>query len=291
MADLPASQLFFGADLEVLRQAAISQLRRLLCSGSQIGTPCGECKQCLSSDPSSHLDVLWIKPKGAGGFIRVGAIAECSEKEENQIPALTFLRTRPLVAPRKVVVVESAEKLHPRAANALLKSLEEPHPYGHFVLLTQSISKILPTIQSRCICRPCALPSPAELDAEFGQLSEWELEFGEGSPTLIRSIRANPEPYKNLLNVLKATRSGSPNAFLKLSEQTRDLSDALAKATDLGARQTQSEVLRCVSVWLLRNCPEQPNAIEAALETHRRITGNALSNLQFDNLFAQICSK
>jgi DNA polymerase-3 subunit delta' len=50
----------------------------------------------------------------------------------------------------RVVIVDSADELNPNAANALLKSLEEPPPRGLFLLVTAQPSGLLPTIRSRC---------------------------------------------------------------------------------------------------------------------------------------------
>ena len=49
-----------------------------------------------------------------------------------------------------MVIVDSADELNPNAANALLKSLEEPPPRALFLLISSQPSALLPTIRSRC---------------------------------------------------------------------------------------------------------------------------------------------
>ena len=54
----------------------------------------------------------------------------------------------------RVVIVDTADDLNPNAANALLKSLEEPPPRTVFLLLTSEPGRLLPTIRSRCRILP-----------------------------------------------------------------------------------------------------------------------------------------
>jgi DNA polymerase-3 subunit delta' len=63
----------------------------------------------------------------------------------------------------RVVIVDTADDLNPNAANALLKSLEEPPPRTVFLLLTSEPGRLLPTIRSRCRFLPLAPLSDADL--------------------------------------------------------------------------------------------------------------------------------
>jgi DNA polymerase-3 subunit gamma/tau len=60
----------------------------------------------------------------------------------------------PVAASAKVYIIDEAHMLSKGAFNALLKTLEEPPPYAHFILATTEIQKIPTTIQSRCQCFP-----------------------------------------------------------------------------------------------------------------------------------------
>lgn len=72
------------------------------------------------------------------------------------------LTTRPTLGERRVVIVDPADDLEPNAANALLKSLEEPPPGTYFLLVAHRIGRLLPTIHSRCrILRFPAVPDEA----------------------------------------------------------------------------------------------------------------------------------
>ncbi len=57
---------------------------------------------------------------------------------------------RPFEARAKVYILFEAETMNPQAANAFLRTLEEPPPHVHFVLVTDAADRMLPTIVSRC---------------------------------------------------------------------------------------------------------------------------------------------
>ena len=65
----------------------------------------------------------------------------------------------PFEAPIKIFIIHDAEKMLPASSNALLKTLEEPPPHTHFILLTSQPELLLPTIVSRC-CKIPFFPIP-----------------------------------------------------------------------------------------------------------------------------------
>jgi DNA polymerase III subunit delta' len=93
----------------------------------------------------NHPDLLWVKPpvpeekRKAAPVIRIEQIRQIEQ----------FLSRPPLEAPRAVVVIETAEAMTEAAANALLKTLEEPGQ-ATIVLIAPSTAALLPTLVSRC---------------------------------------------------------------------------------------------------------------------------------------------
>ena len=75
------------------------------------------------------------------------------------------LTTRPTLGSRRAIVIDPADDLEKNAANALLKSLEEPPAGSYFLLVAHRLGRLLPTIRSRC--RVLAFPrlSDAQIDA------------------------------------------------------------------------------------------------------------------------------
>lgn len=88
----------------------------------------------------THPDCTWIAPSGAHEML-VGDIEE---------PVVAAASLTPFEATRRVFVLERADTLIDQAANKLLKTLEEPAPFVHLILLTDRLGEVLPTIRSRC---------------------------------------------------------------------------------------------------------------------------------------------
>ncbi|HKG01966.1 MAG TPA: AAA family ATPase [Conexibacter sp.] len=107
----------------------------------------------------THPDLTWVVPSGAHEML-VGDI-------EQAVVAAAAMT--PFEAERRVFVLERADALIEQAANKLLKTLEEPAPFVHLVLLTDRLGEVLPTIRSRCqLVRFDALP-PSELAERLGR--------------------------------------------------------------------------------------------------------------------------
>ncbi len=107
-------------------------------------------------DPSPHPDLVWIAPRGAQHMVE--------DVRERVIRAAAY---RPFEGGKRVFVVEAAEALRDESQNALLKTLEEPPPYAHIILLTSEPEVLLETIASRCAPVEFAPYPAAVLEAEL----------------------------------------------------------------------------------------------------------------------------
>jgi DNA polymerase-3 subunit delta' len=121
---------------------------------------CGVCNTCRRVLAGLHPDVEIIAPEG--NFLRKEQITEIN------LQAVY----RPYEARAKVYIFLEADSFNAEAANAFLKTLEEPPGHVHFILVTDHPERLLPTIASRC--QPVAfspVPVPAmaaDLSARFG---------------------------------------------------------------------------------------------------------------------------
>jgi DNA polymerase-3 subunit delta' len=127
--------LFHGPAGSGKRELARSLAAVLLTTGSP--DPDGARARVQSG---AHPDLTWVSPSGAAEML-------VSDVDEPVVAAAT--RT-PFESSRRVFVIERAETLNDAAANRMLKTLEEPAPFVHLILLTDHLGEVMPTIVSRC---------------------------------------------------------------------------------------------------------------------------------------------
>jgi DNA polymerase III subunit delta' len=109
----------------------------LACLEPSVDGPCGACRSCRSLQRGEHPDVSVLSRDGAN--IKISQVRE----------ALKRLRFDAVLGRAKVLLIEDADRLREEAANALLKTLEEPSEGTHFVLVTSKPQLLLDTIRSR----------------------------------------------------------------------------------------------------------------------------------------------
>lgn len=137
---VPHAYLFSGPVGAPLVDTAIALAAALNCQRTK-GDPCGECDACAKIIGGFHPDVVTLVREGAANIVPI-------ESVRNQVIARIGLP--PHEADVRVFVVEEATAMAPPAANALLKTLEEPPARTLFVLCTTAPEQLLPTIRSRC---------------------------------------------------------------------------------------------------------------------------------------------
>jgi DNA polymerase-3 subunit delta' len=151
--------LFDGPDGVGKERAAFGLAQALVCERRQAGNAdaCGECSACTRALPRegerrpAHPDVVVLE-RGLYDAAAIGRrTPEAQDISIDQVRTLVLARAAfpPYEGRAKVFIVRRAEELNPSAANALLKTLEEPGARTHFVLLTASGDALLPTIRSR----------------------------------------------------------------------------------------------------------------------------------------------
>lgn len=113
--------------------------KTILCKNG-VTEPCGICHSCQLFDADTHPDFHWLKPEAEGKQLGVDAIRAGNQYawETSQLGG------------QRVILIQNADRMGEAAANALLKTLEEPPSHCHFILLSQSMDTMLPTVVSRC---------------------------------------------------------------------------------------------------------------------------------------------
>jgi DNA polymerase-3 subunit delta' len=178
----------------------------------------------------NHPDLLWVEPT----YLHQGKLVPASQAMAEGVQRRThpqlrldqvrevsrFLARRPLQAERSLVVLEGAEAMAEAAANALLKTLEEPGD-GVLVLITAAPERLLATIRSRCQVIPFTRLSPEPMAMVLERLggSGPQDDGSEASPGL-GPAEDPPE--------LVQMAAGSPGALVALRKQWQALPEGLA---------------------------------------------------------------
>ncbi len=180
------------------------------------GTPCGQCRGCTLFGAGSHPDCLLVQPAEEGKSITVEQVRGIS----------AFQGLRGQYGMRKVVVLWPAESMNVNAANALLKTLEEPTEGTVLLLCTDRPLSLLPTIRSRCqqlAFRPVSAAVAAPWLAEHitgDHDPSWLLELTGGAPLAARALveQGRLEAHRTVDEELGAVaeRTASP---LKVAER------------------------------------------------------------------------
>ncbi len=108
---------------------------------------------------------------------------------------LSMLRTPPVRAKTRVVVIDGIDTLSSAGQNALLKSIEEPAVPTEFFLIAQSFERVLQTVQSRCVHVPRAFISHVQWSQEvqtfFNAQSSAVQQYLDGRPQLAKKMMSN----------------------------------------------------------------------------------------------------
>ncbi|MBE7219447.1 MAG: DNA polymerase III subunit delta' [Caulobacteraceae bacterium] len=143
----------------------------------------------------AHPDFLMLEREGADGKARRTIPVD----EARRLPE--FFSKAPAVAPYRVAVIDSADDLNLNAANAVLKTLEEPPPRGVLLLVSHAPGRLLDTIRSRCRTLRFAPWADADVSAwlqrEHGLSAEAASRAAErarGSPGRAAALAASGAP-------------------------------------------------------------------------------------------------
>jgi len=150
---LPHALLLAGLEHSGTEQLALALARLLLCQQPGGGFNCGTCHSCELSASGSHGDFRWLQPEEKSRVIKIEQVRDL----------VSFITKTASFSARKVAVLAPAESMNLNAANALLKSLEEPGENTYLILVSRQLQGLPATIRSRC--QIARLPAPSEDEA------------------------------------------------------------------------------------------------------------------------------
>jgi DNA polymerase III subunit delta' len=235
--------LFSGPPGAGKSEAALAFAAGLACADGG----CGECSTCRRVLEGLHPDVEIVSPEG--NFIRKEEITEIN----------LHAVYRPYEARAKVYIFLEAESFNTEAANAFLKTLEEPPAHVHFILVSDRPERLQPTIVSRCqpvVFSPVPAPAlTADLVKRFG--------MPETEATLVARVAGGNLDYAREL----ATSESARRQRAQLLDLARDVPGA-------GLMETQvalDEVMATVDA----RAGECASGLEAELERALQWAGDA----------------
>ncbi|MGB0893559.1 MAG: DNA polymerase III subunit delta' [Parashewanella sp.] len=190
-AQLLGLEAGYGAELLLNHFASLA-----LCDKPSRGRPCGFCRACHLVEANNHPDLHIVKPDGQQ--IKVDQIRHLCHS----------LVTTAQQGGRRVAIIYHSEKMNIAAANALLKTLEEPGDDTLLLLQTDTPSLLMPTISSRCQKINVHIPSKQQINVWLQANSQiksdmsWCMPIVGGPLELIQAL--NSGYYQLLLGYRKA---------------------------------------------------------------------------------------
>ena len=188
----------------------------LVCATPEAGgDACGTCAACRMTAAGSHPDQHVVSPEGTGKAIKIEAI--------RQITGRSVLAAQD--EGYRVFVIDPADTMNRAAANALLKTLEEPPPRSLLVLVSSHPDRLPATIRSRCQALTFRTPAP-ELVREWltGQVPSGVVDallaISAGAP--LRAVQAQKEDWlgegQRLATELDTLKSRADNPLQTVEE-------------------------------------------------------------------------
>ena len=219
--------LFSGPDGVGKRLTALAFARALLYLNE---TGCGDCQACRKVDHNNHPDIHLLDADTA--TIKIDQIRSLQNE----------LSLRPLEGKYKICLIDGADQMTIGAANALLKTLEEPQANTVIILLTSHVERLLPTICSRCQRLPfSSLPKEqlATILAQQLDLDHTEAmvlaALSEGS--LKKALGQNKQLFlekrHNLIQSLSALSPGSTIPTFSLADELATEKELLPDILDI----------------------------------------------------------
>jgi len=233
--------LFHGEEAIGKRLTALRFVQALNCEQPQDSATidaCGSCRSCRHIEARTFPDVLVIEPDRelTTPQIKIEQIREIEQQ----------MMYRPLVGERKVCVIDEADRMTIGAANALLKTLEEPPGHSLFLLISSRPAALPATIRSRC--QSLRFATPARTDVEAALILKRELppadarllamlnegRIGDALATDLKTARAQQQELLDLV---------SPNSL-------RSISIILSAAEALAKADRAEDILSWLARWI-----------------------------------------
>ncbi|MEW6544094.1 MAG: DNA polymerase III subunit delta' [Nitrospirota bacterium] len=232
--------LFHGEDRIGKRLAAVRFAQAVNCEteyGPEGLDACGTCRSCRQTESFTHPDLLLIEPdrEQANPQIKIERIRELE-------PQIVY---RPLVGRLKVCVIDEADRMTQGAANALLKTLEEPTAHSLFILVSSRPAALPATVRSRC--QRIRFVPPAHTQVEAALITHRALPPDDARFLALATQGRIGQALTADLAAIRAQR----DEFCRLAapESLRSAGSLLTAAETLSKADRAKEALEWVGRW------------------------------------------
>jgi DNA polymerase-3 subunit delta' len=249
---LAHAYLFTGNDLEELEGIAGTLAKAINCqtaapAAGQTHDSCERCDSCRRINANNHPDVHWLRPESK---LRVITIEQARE-------LMRAVQLTPTGARHKVGIVVAAERMSPQAANAFLKTLEEPPSRSLLILLSTDPQRLLETIRSRCLSvRFAADGTPAPASATADWIGQWARGMTEESGSLLGRYKVVGDLLGRLAGIKTGIEEklGARSPLEQYPEADAELKEKweaeLSAATEAEYRHQRERLLGAFQLWL-----------------------------------------
>ncbi|HOY60009.1 MAG TPA: hypothetical protein PK640_17970 [Verrucomicrobiota bacterium] len=246
--------LFSGSRLAELEAVAKTLAKTLNCQSpprqAANGLPldcCDACTACRKIGEDIHADVQWLRPESKTRLVSIEQVRDL----------VHTMHLKPAEGLYKVAVVVAADRMTPGAANAFLKTLEEPPAKSVLMLLTTEPQRVLETVISRCLRLSFAgdmggprQPEQVDWLRAFAGAAAARQQSLLGRYRLLGSLLAELARLKARISEQLAARSPLQR-YEDVDPELRDRWETeLAAATEAEYRRQRGELLACLQWWL-----------------------------------------
>lgn len=249
---LAHAYIFAGHQLELLEDVARTLAKTLNCldplkCGSVPIDCCDHCRACQRIDQLSHSDVHWVRPESKSRVITIDQMRELMKE----------IQLKSTESAHKIAIVVAADRLRLEAANAFLKTLEEPPPGSVLILLTTDPQRVMETILSRCLRLNFAGEGPAPVNSlQIGWLTAFSQMAAQHQKSLLgryrlldvllqklNAMKADIEKTLSERSPLQRYKDAEKNAVEKWEAE-------LAAAVEAEYRRQRLDLLALLQRWL-----------------------------------------
>ena len=257
---LAHAYLFTGRQLDLLEALARTLAKTLNClhpvkkSGVAVDC-CDRCLNCQKIEHGNHADIFWVRPESRLRQIKIGQIVRREDSPPRVL--LDAVNLKPTESQYKFGILVAADRMNDNAANAFLKTLEEPPPRSVLILLTTEPQRLLETILSRCLRLNFAAEGPQQLAPPQ---MEWLAAFSDTAAADQKSLLGRYRLLDVLLRKLNEVRTTIEESLTARSplEKYDDADEhlrekwekELAAAIEAEYRRQRSDFLLALQWWL-----------------------------------------